>query len=321
MLFQKQVEKLYRKQVYSRQDNAQGIFYFAAEDFPGLHKHAYSFKSQLGHDLKGFFYHYDDPIPGRLVVFDHGMGNGHRAYLREIEMLCKGGYLVFTYDHTGCMASGGENINGFAQSLTDLDDCIRTLKAEPALLDRSISVVGHSWGGFSTMNIAAIHPEITHVVSISGFASVEQIVAQNFTGILKAYAAPMMELERRQNPDYVGYDAAESLGKTDAKVLLIYSEDDSMVHKAVHYDPLYAALAGKANIEFLLVAGKNHNPNYTADAVRYKKQFWAELSKAEKKKMLTTPQQQKAFMEKYDWWRMTAQDEQVWQKIYDHLAK
>ena len=315
MLFEKQIEKIYRSNMFARQDNPYGIFYFSPEDFPGLQAHPYTFKAKAGHELKGFFYHYDNPIPGRLVVFDHGMGNGHRAYLREMECLARAGFLVFSYDHTGCMASGGPDTQGFAQSLNDLDQCLTALKAEPALAGRSISVVGHSWGGFSTMNICALHPEITHVVSMSGFVSVEKIHEQAIAGPLKFYRPTMMALERKTNPDYVDFDARKSLWHTKAKVLLIYSEDDKVVHKRMHFDPLKEALETRPNIRLLLVQGKGHNPNYTADAVAYKDAFFKEFTKAVKKKQLATEAQQKEFMARYDWQRMTAQDETVWEQI------
>ena len=251
MIFEKQIEKIYRSQLFVRQDNPNGIFYFSAEDFPGLQKHAYSFKAGAGHALQGYFYHYAHPIPGRLVVFDHGMGNGHQAYMREIERLAKAGYLVFSYDHTGCMSSGGESTGGFAQSLSDLDACLTALKIEEGLKDRKISVMGHSWGGFSTMNIAALHPEITHIVAISGFVSVERMLEQTFGGLMKRYRKSMLALETSANPKYVRSSAVESLKNTRAKVLPIYSQDDKIVHKTFHYDELYAALSDRENVRFL----------------------------------------------------------------------
>ena len=318
MLFDKQIRKIYRSNLFIRNDNESGIFYFGPGDFPGLQVHPYEFRAQAGHVLKGWFYHYEDPIPGRLVVFDHGMGNGHRAYMRELERLAAAGFLVFTYDHTGCMASGGENINGFAQSLSDLDQCLKALKAEPALMDRTISVMGHSWGGFSTMNIAALHPEITHVVSMSGFVSVRHIVEQSISGLLKLYRPMVMEMEREANPDYVDFDSRHSLWHSRAKTLLIYSENDTVVHKR-HYDLLHAALCTRENIRMILVRNKGHNPAYTEDAVAYKDAFFKEFTKAQKKKLLQTPQQQEEFMAQYDWLRMTAQDDVVWDQIIDHL--
>lgn len=313
------IEKLYRRNLFIRNDNPNGIFYFTAADFPGLQAHPYCFTSQMGHDLKGYFYHYDHPVPERLVVFDHGMGNGHRAYMREIERLAKAGYLVFSYDHTGCMESGGENTNGFAQSLKDLDDCIHALKKEPALLVRRISVMGHSWGGFSTMNIAALHPDITHVVSMSGFVSVRRMLGQLFSGVVKGMQKPLYALESRSNPEYVNFDATESLRNTNAKVLLIASSDDTVVQKACHFDVLQQALSGKENIRFLVTEHKGHNPSYTCDAVRYKDDFFAQFQKLVKKKKLETAEQQKAFMAGFDWKRMTEQDDEIWLAITEHL--
>ena len=315
----KLIEKAYRSNLFIRNDNPNGIFYFSAGDFPGLKAHPFECRSSMGHSLKGYFYCYDHPVADRLVVFDHGMGNGHRAYLREIERLAKAGFLVYSYDHTGCMESGGENTNGFAQSLRDLDDVLKALKTEPALSGRSISVMGHSWGGFSTMNIAALHPDLTHVVSMSGFISVKIMLEQLFTGILKGAVKGLYQLEKQANPEYAEFDAVRTLGHTKAKVLLITSSNDSTVKKEHHFEVLRRALAGKENIRFLLTEGKGHNPSYTCDAVRYKDDFFAAFQKAVKKKQLETPQQQKEFMARFDWRRMTEQDDTVWEKIISHL--
>lgn len=318
MLFERQVEKVYRSSLFVRYDNAHGLFYFAPEDFPGLKVRPYSFGAGAGHDLKGFFYYYDDPISDRLVVFDHGLGNGHRAYMVEIERLARAGFLVYSYDHTGCMASGGPDTQGFAQSLNDLDRCLQALKLEPALADRSICVMGHSWGGFSTMNISALHPDITHVVSMSGFVSVPLMLEQVVPGPLKGYRKNLLKLEQKTNPAYVNFDARNSLWHSHAKILLIYSENDPTVKK-LHYDALLGALQTRENIRFLLVPNKGHNPAYTEDAVGYKVAFFKEFDRAVKKKRLETPAQQKDFMARYDWHRMTAQDEQVWEQIIGHL--
>ena len=347
MIFDKLLANQYRASLFTRYDNPYGIFYFSAADFPGLQAHPYSFPAQAGHTLKGYFYHYDRPIPGRLLVFDHGLGNGHRAYMTEIELLARAGFLVFSYDHTGCMESGGESTNGFGQSLQDLDACITALKAEPALSGRAFSVMGHSWGGFSTMNIAALHPEITHVVSMSGLVSVERMVNQMigrptrfyrwggfstdqnksdkplldqiYHRLTQPYCEKILEIERSANPASLEFDAVDSLRNTDAKVLLIYSSNDSVVNKAHHYDVLQRELKDRPRVRLLLVDNKDHNPHYTEDAVAYKTKFFNDFNKAVSKKQLVTVEQQAAFMAKYDWRRMTAQDPAVWAAILDTL--
>lgn len=317
MLFENLIVNTFRKQFLVRCDDAGTAHYFSAGDFPGLQQEAFSFPSSCGHTLKGSFYHYDNPIPGRIVVFDHGFGGGHRSYMKEIEQLCRHGYLVFAYDHTGCMESGGENIGGFSQSLRDLDDCLKALKGSERCKGLDISVMGHSWGGFSTGNIAALHPEISHIVVLSGFVSVEMLVNQFFGGIMKGYRKAIMALD--PNPDYVHFNAVKSLSGSEAKILLIYSANDPMVSKAVHFDALKAGLAHKDNVKFLLVENKGHNPNYTEDAVSYLGEFSAALSRNGKKKLLQTPEQKMAFKNSWDWHRMTMQDETVWEEIFKTL--
>lgn len=321
MIFSKQIEAIYRRKLFSRCDDMGTARYLGPEDFPGLKSMAYAFPANAGHTLQGWFYRYDNAIPGRIVVFDHGMGGGHRSYMREIERLARAGYLVFAYDHTGCMESGGENTGGFAQSLNDLDACLKALKRAPGMQGRTIAVMGHSWGAFSTMNIAALHPDVTHVIALSGFVSVKTMVEQNFSGILKGYRKDLYRLEQRTNPDYVNYHAAKTLAQTAAQVLLIYSADDKLVHREYHYDDLHAALKDRKNVRFLLVDGKGHNPNYTADAVKYLGEYTQTLTQKLKKLELGKPEERKAFVDSWDWLRMTEQDEAVWQVILETLAK
>ena len=319
MIFEKQIVQTYKNMMYTRCDDTGKAFYFSSDDFEGLHRESYPFTATAGHTLQGYLYHYDNPISDRLIVFDHGFGGGHRSYMREIEQLCRHGFHVFAYDHTGCMESGGTTPNGLAQSLADLDDCLRTIKSDPRFAGLTLSVMGHSWGGFSTLNIAALHPEIRHVVVLSGFVSVEVMVNSFFGGLLKGYRKAVLALERESNPNYVNFSAVESLSNTDAKVLLIYSDNDQLCRKTPHYDTLHAALSHKENVRFLLVEGKSHNPNYTQDAVQYLAKYSEDVKKQSKKKLLETEEQKSAFRASYDWKRMTAQDEAVWQEIFRTL--
>ena len=80
-----------------------------------------------------------------------------------------------------------------------------------------------------------------------------------------------------------------------------------------------AELSGRENIRFLLLKDKNHNPTYTPEAVVYKNAFWDTLQKKWKKGLLATKEAQAAFMARYDFARMTAQDEGVWAEILNHL--
>lgn len=317
MIFEKQILNAYKGMMHTRCDDVETVFYYSAEDFKGLRKEPYSFSASAGHTLQGYLYCYDDPIPGRLVVFDHGFGGGHRAYMKEIEMLCRRGYLVLAYDHTGCMESGGASPNGMAQSLCDLNDAITAVKSDTRFAGTDLSVVGHSWGGFSTLNISALHPEISHVVVLSGFVSVEELVNSFFSGLMKGYRKVILALERKSNPVFVQYHAVESLKRSNARVLLVYSDNDKLCSRK-HYDILRSALCERENVSFLLVHHKGHNPNYTEDAVAYLGAFGKARGKLLRQKNVTK-EEKAAFVASFDWDRMIAQDESVWNAIWEAL--
>lgn len=309
-------QKFYHNAVYARNDADGTLHYFSHKDFDGLQAVPYSFASSKGHTLHGYFYSYPNPLPARLVVFDHGMGGGHRAYMKEIEKLCAKGLMVLAYDHTGCMRSEGDTTGGFAQSLRDLDDCLKSLSKLGGGVPYDISVVGHSWGGFAAMNIGAFHPEVRRIVAISGFVSVENILEQKFGGILKNVGKRFYQQAKRQDPKFAGVNALDSLKKTRAKVLLIHSEDDKMV-SVEGFDLLKTALEHRPNFTFLKVYHKGHNPNYTEQAVRYKEAFFATYPKAKKK--LKTKEEKAAFVAAQDWHKMTEQDTRVWEHIFAAL--
>jgi pimeloyl-ACP methyl ester carboxylesterase len=178
------------------------------------------------------------------------------------------------------------------------------------------SVMGHSWGGFSCLNIAALHPDISHIIVLSGFVSVEKIVNSFFSGVLKVYRNTVMALEKASNPEFVKFNAVETLSKTNAKVLLIYSDNDTLCRKE-HYDMLKDALSDKTNIKFVLEHNKGHNPNYTQKAVALLAEYSAAMKK--KKKTLKTDEQKTAFVASFNWDAITEQDEKVWNEIFNLL--
>ncbi len=313
------VENKFKSIVYTRADKRDYVFYFSGKDFEGLNVKPFSFNSSLGHKMQGYFYYYDNFKPNRLIVFDHGMWSGHQGYMKEVEMLARHGYLVYSYDHTGCMESGGDFTNGFAQSLHDLDNCLGALENLSELSDYEISVMGHSWGGYSTMNISALHPKIKHVVALSGFISVRAIINQSFSGFKRLFRGRIYECEKNSNKDYVDFSAEKVLANTEAKALIIHSKDDKTVSYKHHFQKLLDALDGKENIRLLTVDKKGHNPNYTEEACKYKNQYFNERQRLLKKGLLNTTEQQSEFVAKFDWHKMTEQDPSIWNEIFDVL--
>lgn len=319
MIFEKTIINLYKKNICIRQDGNPLLHYFSVEDFPNLQRTPFDFEGNAGQKLQGYYYYYSSPRKDRLIIFDHGMGNGHVAYLKEIELIARQGYTVFTYDHTGCRESGGENIVGFAQSLCDLDYAVNALRSAKEYGNAKFTVIGHSWGGFAALNISALHPEIESCVSLSGFIGVERMIEQFFSGILKFYRPSILRLEHESNPMYSLIDAQKSLKNSKSRILYIASDDDPTVKTAYHFDTLKNSPPEGANIEFLLVKNKLHNPNYSESAVAELDKMSKAMTAGMKKKAFETTEAVDAFRNSWDWEKITEQDENLWDKIFDFI--
>ncbi len=329
MIFDRKIESIYRARMFVRHDDTGRVKYFAPEEFDDITAEPYSFVTKQGDALAGWFYTSATPNDKdaaengaprgcRLVVFAHGLGGGHRSYMKEIVMLARHGYRVFAYDNTGCMASEGEASRGLAASLSDLDDCLTALKADKAVDTSDVSVVGHSWGGYAAMNIAAFHPDVKRIVGFAGFVSVEEMVKQSFPHVLALWRGRIMALERETNPRYAEAAAQDTLAATEAQVLLFHSLDDETVFYKRHFIPLMRALEGRENIRFVTVDDRRHNPNYTPDAVAYKRTLYAGLKRLP---AIMTEDECEAFRTSFDWDRMTAQDVSVWEMVFAHLDR
>ena len=171
------------------------------------------------------------------------------------------------------------------------------------------------------MNACALHPEIHSIVSMSGFISVNKMIKQNFSGPLASYRKAIETVEREANPVFYTYNAVDSLKSTSAPVLLIYSDNDKMVHKKHSYDILKRELSDRENISFILEKGKEHNPNFSAEAVRQKNIFFKDLKKMRRKKLLKSAEARARFVNLYNWHAITEQDMSVWERIFEHLEK
>ena len=64
---------------------------------------------------------------------------------------------------------------------------------------------------------------------------------------------------------------------------------------------------------------KEHNPNYTKEAVKYLNEYVSLKQKLFKKKKLQTNEEKEKFISSFDWNKMTEQDEKVWDEILAFL--
>ncbi len=304
----------YRKQVVHRYDDEGYIKYYSAADFPGLQDAPFRFASGENR-LSGHVY---SRVPGsELVLFCHGIGGGHRSYMKEIDLLCRRGFTVIAWDNTGCFDSEGEAIRCMAQSLADLDAAIGFLKAQGTLDGFShVYAVGHSWGGFAVGNIPLFRPEVEKAVVISGFVSVERLLAGFLGGAekgAKKFAFKRLcAYEKKTQPHCFSACTADAAAVGQTKFLFVHSTDDPTVPFALNAGWLRDTIGDKA--DFLVYDDKKHNPNYTSDAAAYLTDTFGRFNALQKAGKLKTIEEKRAFFADADWARMTAQDEDFWDR-------
>lgn len=305
---------IHNKVFGKRCDQSPCIKYFSHLDFEGLLKEEFSFKNEIGNTLRGGEYYYPNySEKNTLVLFFHGMGGGHLAYMREIEYLCKQGFRVISYDMNGTIESDGGSLGGFCQILSDANAALKHIKNATKYKGLDIYVVGHSWGGYTAGNILNYHQDIKKCVEISGIISMED--GFNEMVPLKSLRKGLIEFERNKYPKYASSSMIDAFNNNkDCKVLVVHSKDDNRVNFEKNYHRLECEVKND-NVSYYFVENKKHNPTYTSDAVKYLNDTFTKLGKfhSNKKRL--------EFSKNIDWEKMCELDEEVMNHIVDFLKK
>ncbi|MBP5693843.1 MAG: alpha/beta fold hydrolase [Bacilli bacterium] len=262
------LKKNIAKSMPSRHDGSPYLKCKSVEDFPGLKATPFSFYSKKL-KLNGFRYFYDVPTFKGVVVFFHGAGNGHLAYITEINSFAKEGYLVYAYDNSFCGASEGEGFWNFSSSLVDQKYFFEFLdKDEPALnLKRYAS--GHSWGGFTALaSLSDPKYKIEKVVEFSGFTSVLELFLL-YQPNLKGISWILKIMQHRYFGKLGNLDCLKILKNTDKKVLMVHGDKDATVPYEKVFLRAQSALEDRKNINFLVVKDRHHQPYFSISAQTY----------------------------------------------------
>lgn len=299
----------YKNNFIKRYDYEPYLKYFTYNDFKYLSLEEHNIK--VGTDtIKGGFYYYDNYNPNQLVVFVHGMGPGHLSYLREIEAIANKGYKVFAYDMIGSGKSSSKAIKGLLGAIESLDWVLDDLKDKY----KSISIIGHSLGAFASLNIVKYKPYIKNVVTISGFVSIDLLSS------MSNEPSKIIEYERSLNKKYYQNhdDVIASLDKYQGRLMVIHSTDDMVVNPEIGINYLKSNLRKDAT--YIEVDGKKHNPNYKASAVKYMNDIFSDFNKKASENNWSIDDKKKYFVT-VDFKKMTEQDENIWNQIFDFLEK
>lgn len=305
------------------------MYRFTLDDFEGLNRDRYEFKSNKGQKIVGYnYYHKKENIKG-MVVLAHGLGGGgHNSYMDCVNYFAKNGYYVFAYDATGNDESEGKNIRGLAQQVIDLDYAISYIESQNEFKNFPIMLFGHSWGAYSVSNVLNYHPEVKAVVSMAGFnRSSDSIKSQGeeMVGKMVNVLMPYINIyEKLVFGKYATNTSMSGFEKSNANIMIVHSQNDNVVQKKYGYDIYYEKYKDDNRFTFIEYADKGHNWVYNSrEYINYCNEF----STARKKYMednnieFTQEIKEKYFKENIDrniW--SNGLDEELFNKILELYA-
>ena len=303
---------LYKKLLLKRYDKDGIIPYYSYKDFLGLNVEEHHFVNSKNINIAYFIYNYSYYKDDKVIIFCHGIGPGHTAYLAEINMLTKAGFRVIALDYTGCDCSGGDSMISINEPTRDIIDLINHLK-----LKQEIVFVGHSLGAYSIINVLRCQNIKSKAVVISPFINLEDQIKVFVKS--KMVTKSILKYEAKIEPDYFIKDFLEYLKTTDNKMLFIQSKDDNIVPFEKNLKVVEEL--NNPNIQCLILDKRGHNPNYTEEAVAYMNKTFIEYNSLVKKKKLKTVEEKKNYFKDKSINKMTEQDEEVFKDIIEFIQK
>ena len=238
------------------------------EDYTGLSRTRYQFKSNKGQTLTGYLYKIGNDTKKGIVVVAHGFsGGGHNSYMDCINHFAKNGYFVFAYDATGNDESEGLGkdgiVGGMPQGVIDLDHAISFIEDSGNFPVLPIMLFGHSWGGFSVSSVLAYHPEVKAVAEVAGFnTSVGMFEAGGKKvagGAVKLFLPFYVVFEAAKYGKYAFASGVKGFKASDAKIMVIHSKNDTTVPPSYGYNIYYKKFKDNPRFTFVLSEDKGHS--------------------------------------------------------------
>lgn len=302
------ISNQYIKQFVHRYDKEVGIPYYSVKDFKDLHQECNCFTNSKGIEIHYFYYYYDNFKTDKIILFLHGIGPGHSAYLAEIECLARRGYKVLTLDYTGCEESKGKYLGSLNNPTVDAIDLLNHLN-----LKEKIVVMGHSLGGYTSLNVVHLSNNIDKAIILSGFLSVESLLRSLVKS--KFVVSRILNYEKKTVPEYFDLGNVEYLKSTKDKIMFIQSLDDSVVPYSISSEVVKNL--NNPSLKVVTVNNRKHNPNYTDEAVAYMTEVFSRYNTLIKQKKIKTDEDKINYFKDVSLKRLTIQDE----KIFDDIVK
>lgn len=185
-----------------------------------------------GKTLTGFIYGAENTE--KLLVFAHGIGSGHEAYVNQLCWFVDHGWCVFAYDASGSGYSEGNSTVGLVQSALDLNSALDFAESDSRLENMPKVLLGHSWGGFAVGGVLNFDHDVKAAASLSGYAYPLEMLNQGAVNVLGTTGAALFQpfariYNRIVFTKYAGLNAVDGINKANIPFLAIHGESDDFV--------------------------------------------------------------------------------------------
>lgn len=215
-----------------------------------------------------------------IIVVSPGHRDANDIKLYEIMYFVDAGWMVLSFDYTGCYNSEGKSMVGYVQAPKDLNAVLGYVETEARFDNMPILLFGHSLGAYASTVILHDNHNVAAVVAASGFDNPKEqweYSVKRSTGIfgnlLKPYAGMYMDMKFR---DEAHLSAIDGINSTDIPVLIISGTDDEFYGGVSNLYERQHEITNK-NYEFLLMDKEGHNGHYnyflTDEAIEYQKKI------------------------------------------------
>lgn len=225
--------------------------------------------------LKGYIYGAGNDKG--LLVFAHGIGEGHESYLKELLWFIDKGWRVFAYDATGSGHSEGGGTRGLPQSALDLDAALTFAESDARLNSLPVYLMGHSWGGYAAAAVLNFDHKIAGSASISGYNEpIEMILewTENMGEFRYAMTPFVWIYNKVLFGQYSGMTAVNGINKSDIPVLIIHGTEDGTIGYNKSGIISEKEHITNPNAQYITIDGGGHNNIfYTKEALEYIKEF------------------------------------------------
>lgn len=243
-------------------------------DYEALSRTHYNFTSNKGQTLTGYLYSStktgtaDHPEKAKaILVFVHGFGiGGHSSHMDIVNFFAQKNFLVFAYDATGNDESEGlgkkNAVGGMPQGVIDLDYAISFIEESGNFPKLPLVLCGHSWGGYSVVNVLNYHPEVKAVAEIAGFESSGRMFVAGGKKIAGPAIYTFMPFfyvhEFIKYGKYNFSTGIKGINSSAAKVLIIHGMQDKTVPVAYGYFAYYKAFKDNPRVTFMPYYDMDH---------------------------------------------------------------